>query len=162
MRRRKLGKATADDLKARSSKELMCACGNTVEADADCTEVKCWECVQKMCPVDPKFLVQRKTDKDSDDVKPRGWRFMKEFVDKDGTVYHIGEEMPELKGTLPPTDIASIKAKQKEKSKQNKAHKAEREEKKQAKLLKENEKRKKAKEKEEKRKAKKLKELSES
>jgi len=37
--------------------------------------------------------------------KPRGWAFMKEFVDKDGNVYHKGKEQPGLKGTLKPTII---------------------------------------------------------
>ena len=30
---------------------------------------------------------------------------MKEFVDKDGNVFHKGKEISELKGTLPPTKI---------------------------------------------------------
>ena len=30
---------------------------------------------------------------------------MAEFVDKDGTVYHKGKEVPELKGTLPVTVV---------------------------------------------------------
>jgi hypothetical protein len=29
---------------------------------------------------------------------PRGWKFMSEFVDKDGNVYHKGELQPELFG----------------------------------------------------------------
>ena len=37
--------------------------------------------------------------------RPSGWHFMNEFVDKDGTVYHKGKEMPELKGTLPITIV---------------------------------------------------------
>ena len=37
--------------------------------------------------------------------RPSGWHFMNEFVDKDGTVYHKGKEMPELKGTRPITVI---------------------------------------------------------
>ena len=41
--------------------------------------------------------------------RPRGWRWRKEFVDADGTVYHKGVEQPKLKGTLKPTDTASIK-----------------------------------------------------
>lgn len=36
---------------------------------------------------------------------PRGWAFMKEYVDKDGNVYHRGKEQPELKGTLKTTVI---------------------------------------------------------
>jgi len=39
--------------------------------------------------------------------KPRGWKFMKEFVDQDGNVYHRGVECPELKGTLEPTKIVA-------------------------------------------------------
>ena len=37
--------------------------------------------------------------------RPSGWHFMKEFVDKDGNVFHKGKEQPKLKGTLPPTKI---------------------------------------------------------
>lgn len=36
---------------------------------------------------------------------PRGWKFKKVFVHSDGTVYHLGVEQPELKGTLAPTPI---------------------------------------------------------
>ena len=34
---------------------------------------------------------------------------MKEFVDKDGTVFHLGKEVPKLKGTLPPTKVTPKK-----------------------------------------------------
>ena len=37
--------------------------------------------------------------------RPAGWHWMKEFVDKDGTVYHLGKEQPKLKGTLSPTKV---------------------------------------------------------
>ena len=37
--------------------------------------------------------------------RPAGWHWMAEFVDKDGTVYHRGKEVPELKGTLSPTEV---------------------------------------------------------
>ena len=36
---------------------------------------------------------------------------MKEFVDKDGTVYHMGKEQKKLKGTLKPTKIVPTKKK---------------------------------------------------
>lgn len=85
--------------------------------------------------------------------RPAGWRFMKEFVDEDGTVYHTGEEMPDLKGTLPPTNVEKIKAQQKEKRKLKKQHKAEKLAKKQEKLAAEYEKKKRMKEKEEAKKA---------
>ena len=37
--------------------------------------------------------------------RPSGWHFMKEFVDKDGKVFHKGKEQPKLKGTLSPTKV---------------------------------------------------------
>ena len=37
--------------------------------------------------------------------RPSGWHFMREFVDKDGTVFHKGVEQPKLKGTLPATVV---------------------------------------------------------
>ena len=37
--------------------------------------------------------------------RPRGWQFMKEFVDPQGNVFHKGKEQPDLKGTLEPTKI---------------------------------------------------------
>ena len=43
--------------------------------------------------------------------RPAGWHWMKEFVDKDGTVYHLGKEQPKLKGTLPPTKVTPPKKK---------------------------------------------------
>ena len=47
--------------------------------------------------------------------KPPGWHFMKEFVDKDGNVFHKGVEQPDLKGTLKPTKIKVTKRKKKKK-----------------------------------------------
>ena len=43
--------------------------------------------------------------------RPAGWHWMKEFVDKDGTVYHLGKEQPKLKGKLPPTKVKPVKRK---------------------------------------------------
>ena len=43
--------------------------------------------------------------------RPAGWHFMKEFVDKDGTVFHRGVEQPELKDTLEPTIVIKTKVK---------------------------------------------------
>ena len=45
--------------------------------------------------------------------RPRGWRWMSEFVDIEGNVFIKGVEKPKLKGTLPITDVAAIKARQK-------------------------------------------------
>ena len=51
--------------------------------------------------------------------RPAGWQWMKEFVDKDGKVFHKGKEVPELKGTLPST---KIKPKKKKKRKPKKSY----------------------------------------
>jgi len=47
---------------------------------------------------------------------PRGWKFMSEFVDKEGNVYHKGELQSDLFGTLPPTEIKEIKKQTKKKT----------------------------------------------
>ena len=43
--------------------------------------------------------------------RPAGWHWRNEFVDKDGTVYHLGKEQPKLKGTLKPTKVLPPKKK---------------------------------------------------
>jgi len=50
--------------------------------------------------------------------RPAGWHWMKEFVDKDGTVYHFGKEQPKLKGTLKPTKVVPPKKKTKRRTQQ--------------------------------------------
>lgn len=75
-------------------------CTNFQRIGSEKTEaVLCWRCTSAIAdpPVTPTAAV--KSD------KPKGWKFMKVFVDKDGTVYHKGEEQPDLKGTLPITVI---------------------------------------------------------
>ena len=73
--------------------------------------------------------------------RPPGWHFMKEFVDKDGNVFHRGKEQPKLKGTLSPTKVKPSKkrkakrrtrdeilvAKYKEKQALKKAHRKQKE-----------------------------------
>lgn len=56
----------------------------------------CWKCTARMLPP-PE---EKKTT-----GYPRGWKFMAEFVDKDGNVYHKGQLQETLFGTLPPTEI---------------------------------------------------------
>ena len=51
--------------------------------------------------------------------KPKGWKFMKEYVHTDGTVYHKGVEQPSLKGTLPVT-VIDAKPEKKKLTKQEK------------------------------------------
>lgn len=114
----------------------------------------CSDCYEVHEPEDPKKLPKSN--------RPAGWRFMKQFVDADGTVYQLKEfkdengaiytksvECPELKGTLPPTDVEKVKAAQKEKRKEKKKKKAERLAKKEARLAKEYKKKMKKKAKEE-------------
>jgi len=80
--------------------ELECReCGAIALKSVLTTAYTCWECVSGM--IDDSILrsVKRPTG------VPRGWKFMGEFVHANGTVYHKGEEQPDLKGTLSPTEI---------------------------------------------------------
>ena len=61
----------------------------------------CWVCCQKM--VEPPK--QKKPVAAPKIKRPRGWKFMKEFVDVEGNVFFKGVEQPKLKGTLPATEI---------------------------------------------------------
>ena len=59
----------------------------------------CSSCVTRMIPCEadkPKRVSSG---------RPSGWHFMKEFVDKDGKVFHKGVEQPKLFGTLPATEV---------------------------------------------------------
>ena len=53
--------------------------------------------------------------------RPKGWHFRAVFVDPDGTVYHKGEEQPDLKGTITPTEESSSKSSIKKKKPSKKA-----------------------------------------
>jgi len=62
----------------------------------------CSSCVTRMIPCEadkPKRVSSG---------RPSGWHFMKEFVDKDGNVFHKGKEQKKLKGTLPPTKVKPV------------------------------------------------------
>jgi len=74
----------------------------------DCEAVLCYRCVQRI--VEPPIIRGEYVAKSD---KPKGWKFMKLFVAQDGTVYHKGEEQPELKGTLPATVIEPKEPKKK-------------------------------------------------
>ena len=63
-----------------------------------------------MARMDKMFPEQNKPKRVSTG-RPAGWHFMKEFVDKDGNVFHKGKEQPKLKGTLPPTKVKPVKKK---------------------------------------------------
>ena len=84
-------------------------CGNYEFVGDYTTAVTCWECVNNVIgfPEEPKGYVPT--------GRPMGWHWMKEFVDKDGNVFHKGKEVPKLKGTLPITKIKRKKIKRRTK-----------------------------------------------
>jgi DNA-directed RNA polymerase subunit RPC12/RpoP len=90
-------------------KICMCCtkCGREViGVGEETTSVTCSNCVSRMIPLEePKGYKPT--------GRPAGWHWMKEFVDKDGTVYHLGKEQPKLKGTLKPTVVKPTKTKRK-------------------------------------------------
>ncbi len=73
-------------------------CGRYEKVDASATGVKCSRCVNFSVPFE-----QPKGYKPTG--RPPGWHWMKEFVDKDGNVFHLGKEQPKFKGTLKPTKV---------------------------------------------------------
>jgi hypothetical protein len=98
-------------------KYLQCSsdnCTHEERVDINSISVVCSSCVQRRCGPPAVAVQPVRSD------KPQGWHFMKEFVAKDGTVYHRGEEQPELKGTLKSTKIEKKeKASTKRKTKQD-------------------------------------------
>ena len=72
-------------------------CGNYEVVGEETIATTCWSCVMQVVgmPEEPKGYVPT--------GRPMGWHFMKEFIDKDGNVFHKGKEQPKLKGTLEPT-----------------------------------------------------------
>jgi hypothetical protein len=87
-------------------------CFNYVVVDEGTSAVTCARCVviidiTKFPDTLPKHSVKKITG------RPPGWHWMKEFVDKDGRVFHKGKEKPELKGTLKPTKVKPPKKRKK-------------------------------------------------
>jgi hypothetical protein len=74
-------------------------CDNWSKVGHNTTSVLCHKCSSQLAG-DPQVGAGYKSS-----GKPRGWQFMKEYVDEQGNVFHKGEEQPKLKGTLPPTQI---------------------------------------------------------
>ena len=76
--------------------------------------------VSRALPRFEKHYLESFSESDKDDtptvIRPLAWHFMKEFVDMDGTVYHFGKEVPEMKGALPPTKSKKPNRDQLEKS----------------------------------------------
>ena len=74
-------------------------CNRWTRVTANTTSVLCSFCTCKTVP--PPEIRKGYVSKG----RPRGWQFMKEFVDPQGNVFHKGKEQPDLKGTLQPTKI---------------------------------------------------------
>ena len=81
-------------------------CNNTISVSETPENALCWACLVRLMgdPIPPS-----ETKKNMG--FPRGWKFMKEFVDKDGNVYHKGVEQPKLKNKVSPTKIKTVKPK---------------------------------------------------
>lgn len=77
-------------------------CGQMTPCSPNATSVLCSECVRELYEKDFPFKPNLGYVPTG---RPRGWAFMKEYVDKDGNVYHRGIEQPKLKGTLKPSVI---------------------------------------------------------
>ena len=80
--------------KNRGFKDVVCStCHKTiVKVDSEAVGAICWICVEKMVGP-PKEM------KTYSSGRPRGWQFMKVFVDKNLNVFYRGVEQPDLKGT---------------------------------------------------------------
>lgn len=77
-------------------------CGQMSKCGEDTTAVTCHDCVQEGLYAQfggPDVTLKKSSG------RPRGWKWMAVFVDRDGTVFHRGIEQPELKGTLEPSKI---------------------------------------------------------
>ena len=83
---------------------MMCQCGEYIPVGDTATGVKCSNEVNRNMMVMFPELHEEKTKRKSTG-RPAGWHFMKEFVDKDGNVFHKGKEQPKLFGTLPSTKV---------------------------------------------------------
>jgi len=85
-------------------------CGVMAPVTEHTKAIKCDLCVREDYDKDFPFTPAKKYTSSG---RPRGWVFMKEYIDKDGNVFHKGIEQPGLKGTLPPTVIKAKPAKPK-------------------------------------------------
>ena len=84
-----------------------------VQIGEDAVAVTCSTCVQRICISQMSLEEMMPSLKIKKTGRPPGWHFMKEFVDKDGNVFHKGKEQPELKGTLKPTKVKPPKKRKK-------------------------------------------------
>ena len=86
-------------------------CGRVVENVGElAVKVRCSYCTLQLVG-----FPEESTSAYKSTGRPVGWHWMKEFVDKDGSVFHKGKEIPKLKGTLSPTKVKRRKIKRRTK-----------------------------------------------
>ena len=86
-------------------------CGRVVENVGELTvKVLCSYCTFRLVGFPEESTTTYKST-----GRPPGWHWMKEFVDKEGNVFHKGKEVPKLKGTLLPTKVKRKKIKRRTK-----------------------------------------------
>jgi hypothetical protein len=98
-------------------KTIECKLCGTLVPNVESDEVICWECVTESLG---KLEQPKRPKQVTSQGYPKGWKFMKEFIHQNGTVYHKGVEQPNLKGTLPPTQITTKPKKTKQQKKEEK------------------------------------------
>jgi hypothetical protein len=87
-------------------------CGREIkDVGEDTVSATCSFCLVRMIPVEESKSTYKPTG------RPTGWHWMKEFVDKDGNVFHKGKEQPKLKGTLKSTKVTPPKKRIKRRTK---------------------------------------------
>ena len=86
-------------------------CYEEILVDDSVQSALCWKCTALLAPP---------PEEKKPSGYPRGWKFMVEFVDKEGNVYHKGELQQHLFGTLPPTEIKETDRKESSKQKKKK------------------------------------------
>ena len=80
-------------------------CGTWEKVGINTTAILCCKCVNRV--TEPPTITPRYKPTG----RPKGWQWMNEYVDKDGNVFHKGKEQPQLKGTLPTTQVIQKKKK---------------------------------------------------
>lgn len=102
------------------SKTLECKiCGAFVHKVGDNVQaITCHDCVTDMMR---QYDEPSKKKQATAQGYPKGWRFMKEFVHANGTVYFKGVEQPDLKGKYDATPIIVKPKKSKAQKAQEKA-----------------------------------------
>lgn len=126
-RSRKIQKVSKEDFhKIKSSKLQIIPCSSCGRLVHDVSE----NAISVLCPICTTLLVPiEEKIKPAESGFPRGWKFFSQFVHADGRVFKRGVEIPELKGTLPPTNLEELKKKYKENRIKRKIKKQQREEK---------------------------------